>query len=708
MTVADEKAELGRIWVRQIRRGEDAKKDYVAQADETLSYFKAVHKRLYESPATRDYFAEFDGSACVSVCKAGQARGVLGPFLYQKNPRRVVRTRSNDAVKITLAHVLQSYLNYTPREGHLQAEARRAIDDALMRGVGFLRTGFDPERRIATSWYVSSADVVIDPDARCLEEALWVAVKHRETLWQLRSRVLDRARGQDRVESTRDKTVHRHEAQARAALREIKESVDRYAKEGTERRPDGVTTWTVWSKLGKGWRSSDDPEDHDREDDAALFYQIEVLDRDAPAACPPLYCGPWDTRIYLDDAWPLTPLAFVPTLDELWPVSVFGQGRSHMAAIDLLASVSLHLAKVHARDIYFTSEAIEPDDLQRVVHGGLSEVIHAKTRVGERLSDVIHRFDTGAISAEVQRQIDWHEYQFGMTTGMTDALSGAARGAEGVERSATAANLKHQAGVNRLSVFREDVEQWAALAARAEAIFVRTDLDPDEVEVVVGETMEMPYLVSVRIGHVELPLRPVGDLEGLAPGAIRSVADVLPEVATYFATEQEAQAAADLWVQAFQQRAMGDPDVAAQAAMLLPAMAQGQGVGVRKVKVADVWRDTAGMSPRDLVREYAYEVAVGSTRRLDPQARIEQTKELMNNVLPVLLQTGNFQAANKVLQTWQDANDVPHEDRAEIAPPPAPPPPPGGPPPGQAEGGMPPGGMPGGMPPAMPSFGGAA
>jgi hypothetical protein len=145
---AEDKAEAGRrerdrvlsrFWSERIRAGLEAKRDYVATADEVVDYFRANHQRLFEDASTKKHFMDFQGAAAISVPKVAQMRNALGPRLYQAKPVRTVSPKTDDGVMLGLARLLRAYLNYTVRESKFTKHLRAAIDDGLLRGRCFLQ-----------------------------------------------------------------------------------------------------------------------------------------------------------------------------------------------------------------------------------------------------------------------------------------------------------------------------------------------------------------------------------------------------------------------------------------------------------------------------------------------------------------------------------------------------------------------------------------
>ena len=667
------------VWERYIKAGQAAMSKYLATAKEVLSYFSCRHEGLRDEIKS-SYMDFSERGVFVSVNKAAQVRSVLGPHLYQQNPTRLVNTKTSDGVLRAMGIVTGKYLNYTPRETNLQAQVRRAIDDALLRGRGWLRTGYEAQREVITSWNVSSLDVTIDPGVTRLDDAWWVAIRCRAPLHDVKRRYGKerwRVRGLKGNMSTPD------------------------GQRPEEQRKDGdgwytndvVEYWEVYSKMGAGLaRGPDAPEDTKDENEQRDEVKLVI----APGHKVPLWEGDWDVPLYLDRGWPIVPLDFVETLDQLWPESIMGQCLGHQRAIDILSSLELWGARTHGRELFFLRKgAIDPADEARLHCGSPSEIIPVQLEGGFKPQDILYRFDTGMMSPEIRAAREWHMSEFEKTSGVLSVLHGGAE-AGAQERSATASAQKSRAASARVQDMLAKVEEFCSLSARSEALTLRLGGQVDEMDVanVVG-SVDLGFLVSVNVRGAELPVRdPTGKEEReqakkQGKALPLSLELLYPQCADYFKTAEEAathvQGANDA-IQELSQIGLAAPNPAIaalsqQAAAIAAAMAAGTGaITVRPVTVADVFRDTSGITPRAFAREFGFEVVAGTTQRMDPEAREAHAETLVQQVLPVAVEVGDYGMANAILRKSEEALGVPEDQRLPAFQPPMPPAPPGVPP----------------------------
>jgi hypothetical protein len=115
------------------------------------------------------------------------------------------------------------------------------------------------------------------------------------------------------------------------------------------------------------------------------------------------------------------------------------------------------------------------------------------------------------------------------------------------------------------------------------------------------------------------------------------------------------------------------PNEQGEPQLKLPA-----GVSIRMVGVEDVWRDTAGIDEKELMRELTYELATGSMGKFDKEREVELAEIAMQQVMPLAVQAGDYNLINAIFQRADDAHEVPDDKRLPSLQPPPPPPEPAG------------------------------
>ncbi len=661
----DRDKKIAEFWSRRIRAGIAAKADYDAVAREVMEFFKSDHAKLYEAVSTRQHFMDFRGSACLSIPKIAQMRNALGPRLYHAKPVRTVTPSTDDQVMRGLALSLRRYLNYTVKEAKFAKQMRKAIDDGLLRGRGFLLQTWDSVREIITSRYVSSQDFVFDPDFDDIEDAEWIAYRCREPFWKTERRVPDKWRVRDLK-----KKCERSDS-------------DAPREEGEKRRPTGPSAsssaevleyWVVLSKMGKGFRGSD-MTDSERYDDSEDYCRLEiVLDHEVPISE-----GKWDIPLYLDKDWPVAYFEPIETLDSRWPESPGGQILPLQKGVDLYTSLNLVGNKNRNRVVILGDAKLEAKIQQQLHSGTSADYLSVDIPNGMSLDSVVKVLDFGGGSTlESAAERDFLLSQMEATTGVTNAVTGGEE-QDAKDRSATASQMRLSAADARIGDFKQKVEEFSTDIARKEALAVRLMLDVEEVERIVRPSdINLFYVKIEPPSGAVVPVRdtrPEAERKKHPAGKVLTLEQISPEAATYYNTPQEAFEAANITWLGMQESE--DPRVIQLASDLASqGMAQDDGLPLGiyfdSVDVARVWMDTAGISAEELMRELSWEIATGSGLKLDKAQERANADNMAQTVLPVALQAGDVNAANQILEIRNEAYEVPPDQRVQLSPPPAP------------------------------------
>lgn len=653
--------ELADFWTTLINRGLDAKKNYTATAKLVETYLGTDHSALYQDTN----FMDFKGSSAVTIPKIAQMRNTLGPRLYQTKPVRTITPRTEDGVMLGLARCLEATLNYTVRECNFKKQLRRSIDDGLIRGRGFLFQDIEPVRGMPTSRFVSSMDVVFDPDFEEIEDAKWIAFRCSEPLWETKRRVTEKWRTKN-LGRDADITTHKGPDDKR----ESKESIS----------SDQVTYWRVFSKMGAGFRGM---EKSSRRDDTKDFVYLEiVLDHEVPLAE-----GPWEVPFYLDKDWPLSHFDPIDPVGTGWPDSIGGQVLGSQQAIDLLSSLRLSSCKNRDRTLLIgDKDLMDPLAIHTLRHGTAADFIGLSLNQGKTLADVVMPINFGVGSQESLVEREYHTQQIEVTTGVTDALHGGQE-AGAKDRSATASQIRSDAANARVSDLRDRVETFHADAARKEAIITRLMLDAEDISPIVRAGQINLYWVHVEVpgaSHVRVrDVRPKEEREK-GPGPELTLEDLSPQASNFFQDPMQAMQAAVTLLQ--EMMASNDPRVISLAASIMgpadpmtgmaldvdPMTGLPPSIFVDVVTPEIVWEATAGISAEELVREFSYELAAGSGHQLNKEAMQQNADYLVQTVMPsamsVFQASGDPEVLNRIMEIRNNAFDVPQEQRIQFKP----------------------------------------
>jgi hypothetical protein len=230
------------------------------------------------------------------------------------------------------AGLIEHVLTYTVKESNLKGEARLSVRDALVRGLGALQCERIPlpngTGSLIADTYLDDNCVVVDPDAKRLKDAQWVAIRCEHPTWQA-------------AQNYAAYGVTENDLRPGAASATALSVLDHHR--GAYDKKNVFVYWKVYSRCGVGARlmpEKDRPQVL-RDADSVLgdYAYIVVAD-----GCDfPLNLGPkveqmayqsggvqpfqvatsWPVPFYFDpdDPFPFTSLWFHSRKDSPWPVA---------------------------------------------------------------------------------------------------------------------------------------------------------------------------------------------------------------------------------------------------------------------------------------------------------------------------------------------------------------------------------------------------
>jgi len=626
-----------------------AKLRFQEDADEVDQYFRSDHGHLYDEIAK---LMPSDYLVALTVNLAAQIRGYMGPHLYARHPIRTVSSAGLDTVTRYFAKVAQVYLNAIPYEVELKEEIRGSIDDALLAGRGVALVDKNKNLDVITTVQVPVDDLLIDPDARCLKDAQWIAIRYTEPLWSVK-KTYKTGGENDPTKGLRYNSTSYMEGAAgldKAAGRLLQLGDSRYQGQTSEL----CTYYKVWTKFGsgllhgKGSTALDDGADVDLSREKGNRYRYLVI---VPGHSKPLYEGDWPIPLHLDDDWPIGLLDFTPTRkgdkkDPLWPVSLMKLGLSHQKAIDVLCTILFNTLKFKSRVVAGVLGDKAEEVKEALTGGDLLVAVNIDPSDGVTdIRQVLQIMDLGSVPQELIPTIDWHERKFGEITGLLPLLKGVTPGnGDAQMRSAMEASVRDRNSRSRLEDMNERCESFNSSGARREFLAMRLVLTADEVERVVADKLPpAPFKIKVVIGAEAL--------------TVEEARNVWPPAGQYYDSKEEADKVASMLLQQYSEVLQMAWDATGRKE---PFFLQANAI---QVTLDELWLDTAGSTAEKLDRTYKVKIEAGSARRQDWNLLKDQAAFLMAEVGQRAAALGQWSTYNRTLDRVQETMQIPREER---------------------------------------------
>lgn len=523
--------QLAKLWLNNIKLGIDAKKQFNSDALEGLKFYDGPHDWVFKDADSR-YFLPggVDQPVPAPAIKVTANRvfelvSIFGPMLYNRNPQVMLSPRKfpdinpailpdpmiaeqfmleveqKKAIDETVCAELQTYLNYLPNEMRMRDEARAAVEEALIKGVGAIFTAVETPpggtiNMVVPRW-VSIDRVVLDPDAPCLRDVQWIALECYHPTRQV-EREYKLPPGYLKA--------HCHSTIANASIAAGCETKDNVRKGKT---CDMTRYWKVWTKIGLGR-----PEG---EQNVEAMTALDELVGDyaylaVVEGCPhPLNLPPdmleldvmqeesvaviknatsWQVPHWMDGAWPIEFLYFHTSPNSLWPISHIKPALGEQYWLDWVYSLLATKVQRSCLTRLVVSSELDQENENKLYSNRDYEVLKTEKRLDNiPIKDLIGELHMGEFNPEIARMANTVEELFAKRTGMLPFLYGQ-QGETQIRSAAEASGLQSSLNI-RPDDMREQVEDWVTRIFRRMALCARYWITGKDVEPILGRPHAM-------------------------------------------------------------------------------------------------------------------------------------------------------------------------------------------------------------------------
>lgn len=528
-------------WVKKIEAGLKYKRPFTEDAQEAMNFFDGPNNWMWKDGYARGekgYNSNIAPPAFrIQVNKVFELVDIFGSVIYHRNPVRTVNvtkypivnpatlnlqppdpnlppdprtqqmmqmmqaTDQMEMVKRSAAELLEGYLNWTTDELDLKRQARRVVDEALIKGAGVfwtelvsIQTSDDRSQKplkMIGSFYDTIDNLVIDPDFDNPDDMLWCArrcvhpVEEVATMYNLP------------VEAFKG---HLDESQTIKTDNETRSS-----KKGAGKTNRLCVYWKIWSKTGLGDRLKDAPKENQGVFDSLgpncflvicegvdhpLNLPPEVLEEniDEQTGIPTslITRAAWPIPYHAENqGWPFTMLAFHRKPNYAWPISHIKPGIGELRLLNWGMSFLATRIATSCETILAVQKAADQDLKDQILapsEGGF-KIVELSELLGRRIEDVLSVFQMPQVSKDLWDILTAVADLFAQRTGLSELIYGATRA---MYRSAAEATIKQENISVRPDQMASELEDTMSLLARREALAARWLLEPDDVLPVLG------------------------------------------------------------------------------------------------------------------------------------------------------------------------------------------------------------------------------
>jgi len=527
-------------WVKKLKAAEKYKKPFSDDAKEASQFFDGEHNWMW-----RDAYARGERGYNSSIAppsfrmqlnKVFELVEIFASVIYHRNPVRTVTVMNppefplkhvgldepagpngqpspeqmqviqavqaeqaqREQMKL-IAQLMEAYLNWTPVELDLKRQARKVVNEAMIKGAGVFWTelvsvevssdGSIPPMKLVGSFYDTVDNLLIDPDFDNEDDMLWCARKCVRPIEEVAATF-----------GVPVEHLRKHHDNTDTTLR--REPKGKKKKDTTN---ELVTFYKIWSKCGMGDRFKDAPKGSRGVFDSVGQYCYLVVCEgvEYPLNLPPslmqeivdpeLGIPPeviprvsWPIPFFADtNGWPFTMLAFHRKPGYAWPVShirpAIGELRLLNWCFSFLAtriatSCETIVAVQKAADETIKEQLLAPSE------GGF-KILELSELLGRRIEDVVSVFQMPQVTKDLWDIISAILDEFAKRTGLSELAYGYTRSSF---RSAAEAQIKNENISIRPDNMANELEDTMSVLARREALAARWLLEPQDIAPVLG------------------------------------------------------------------------------------------------------------------------------------------------------------------------------------------------------------------------------
>lgn len=520
-------------WLAKLEAAMKARERWKEISDECLMFYGRSAAAMWQPEYAKKFWSgkvkapRFQ----ITVNKAFELVAIFGPNLLWETPHRTVTPRkplglnpeafddpalqmlgqqmmvqqqqfeSRDRIAAAL---METWLNYTPREvpgGGLVGQSERAVVNALIKGRGILAgrpyTSPGVNKVLTGGFNLDPEDLLIDPDAKTLHDAKWVAIKHCEPHWEVEQRF------RLPKNSLKDKST----LESMWQFSELMTTPDA----GLGARKSGQTSdivvwWEILSKMGCGCRNAGMPDalKETLEEAAGRFAYVAI----SPSVPYPLNCSAeqlrkgmsiddvrenfrWPIESWKDNRWPFEVLDFYIDPESPWPMPPLQPAMGELKLLNFLIPWLCQRVWSSSRDFWAVARQHMDDYKQTILQGEDQTILPVPAGVDDvrKSLTILQQPET---RQDLIRIIEYVSEQFDKRTGLMATAYGGNEG--GTQNRTAEETLAKQRAIGiRPEYMQKQVVSWQSRFSQLEAYLTKKFVQARDTEMLLGPLGAMAW-----------------------------------------------------------------------------------------------------------------------------------------------------------------------------------------------------------------------
>lgn len=438
----------------------ESRSDYIKIGEKVEKYgYSSDYAFLYQEFAAEmpDLFFK------ARVNKASEFVEVMGPQLYPYDPSYLVNTKGWAEPSVRARHEVEAqYVNHLTRACDRYRHGRDSVTHGLTYGRGVLWTGYNQRKGLVQSTAVTSKQILLDPDAQCLEEANILIRERVKPRWELLQMFPDQAEYLETAEKMAEKATDSR-TQKNNTISDLIRYYECYFLVGIHHYYDDMT-------FGG------------QVDDSPLKYIVcgdTVLSK-----------GAWEIPFWRDDRWPCRFLDLKRRPAKLWPQAPLEPALGHIEALNWIYTLYLSKMRFTTRTplavMSLNGQGIDEDNLVKLLHGSQMDVIKVTVN-GEnyKLGDFVQQFKFESGVEELERFVNIVTKEFEHASGLGEIMYFGQTDTQ--LRTAEDVRLKADTSKSRVNDMKTQVEKFMSEVGENERIAARyLEATPDRITQLFG------------------------------------------------------------------------------------------------------------------------------------------------------------------------------------------------------------------------------
>jgi hypothetical protein len=428
----------------------------------------------------------------MKVAKTAEAMQTIVPRLCPKQEvNRLLTPRQKDPAILMRTQARSDYLNYTPKHTRHVEHRRRATEEAVGYGRGVMWTGRDPRTGLISSQWDSYKSLLIDSDAKMLEDAHVVFRERLRPKYELIAEdpqaqqvILDLPAAANRTSDAGGN----NDWEKNDASTDCVRVYECYFEKGIHNYKGGMEIVKAMAQAkGQPMTELQAKTAAYTVDETPLLY---VVSEDGKL----IAIKDWPIPFHLlpSSPWPCSFLDLYDNPGSIHPVSMLEPGLGFQRALNHLATLMMGKARYELKTVIAIKQqnkkGLSQSDIQKVLKGADVESIQVE-----------FNGDTGTISNFIEK-LDWNMnwidsviklmdvfgQMFERSTGMYDFLSSGE--GETQDRSAAATQVRDRNTMVRIEDMRDTNKKFDTTLSQKEAFAAGCILKTEDVITVIPES----------------------------------------------------------------------------------------------------------------------------------------------------------------------------------------------------------------------------